>query len=241
MNEKLVLSSTVSYGDVDRDERLLLSGLFKLLQESAIRHANQFDTGTRALLERGESWVLNRVAVQIHEYPRYEDAVTVETWSRGIIGFRGYREYRVYRHGELLAAASSLWLYVDLRTKTLTRVPAEIADAFPLHEGDVHAPDLDKLSLPAPAGAEMQTCTLSLRYSDVDGNGHVNNTAYLEFLQTALHACGRPTRPASIQVRWLKEIRPDAARVDVRVAPAGGGFSFSIGAADTVCAQGQLS
>jgi len=27
---------------------------------------------------------------------------------------------------------------------------------------------------------------LSVRYSDIDGNDHVNNTAYLDFIQTAL-------------------------------------------------------
>ena len=50
MNDQLTLNTIVSYGDVDRDEMLLLPGVFKLLQEAAIKHADQFDAGTRAMV-----------------------------------------------------------------------------------------------------------------------------------------------------------------------------------------------
>jgi len=63
----------VAYGDVDRDNLLGLPAVFKFLQEAAIKHADQFDAGTRAMTTRGESWVLNRMAAAIHRYPRYEE------------------------------------------------------------------------------------------------------------------------------------------------------------------------
>jgi len=53
MSDKLILTTTIAYGEVDRDEVLTLSGVFKHLQEAAITHANQFDTGTKATAERG--------------------------------------------------------------------------------------------------------------------------------------------------------------------------------------------
>ena len=62
MSAELTLNTTVSYWDVDRDQTLLLPGVFKFLQEAAIKHADQFDAGTRAMATRGESWVLNRMA-----------------------------------------------------------------------------------------------------------------------------------------------------------------------------------
>ena len=145
MTEELVLNTTVSYGDVDRDGVLLLPGVFKFLQEAAIKHADQFDAGTQAMVNRGESWVLNRMAAAIHRYPRYEEPVRVVTWSSGIRTFKGYRDFRVFCGDELVVAASSLWLYVNLQTKALVRVPEEIAARFPSGPGAVLHPDLDKL------------------------------------------------------------------------------------------------
>ena len=84
MNDTLTLNTVVSYWDVDQDEVLLLPGVFKFLQEAAIKHADLFDAGTRAMVSRGESWVLNRMAAAIHRYPRYEEPVQVVTWSSGI-------------------------------------------------------------------------------------------------------------------------------------------------------------
>jgi len=42
MNDTLTLNTVVSYWDVDQDEVLLLPGVFKFLQEAAIKHADLF-------------------------------------------------------------------------------------------------------------------------------------------------------------------------------------------------------
>ena len=54
MTDELTIDLVVPYGEVDRDDQLLLPGIFKFLQEAAIKHANQFDTGARAMVVRGE-------------------------------------------------------------------------------------------------------------------------------------------------------------------------------------------
>lgn len=238
MSTVFVLDASVPYGDVDRDERLLLSGVFKLLQEAAIRHANVHDTGTRAMTSRGEAWVLNRVAVTIDDYPRHEDNLRVETWSMGVTGFRGYRDYRVKAGERTSITASSLWLYVNVRDRALARVPAEIVERFPKGEGMPFVPDLEKMKLEPPPPELAQTTTITTRYSDVDGMRHINNTAYLDYLQTALHRSGRTTRPRELRIRFTKEIPHDAAAVEVLTTPAG---AFSIRHAGTNCAQGTVT
>ena len=241
MNDELTLHTTVAYGDVDRDEVLLLPGMFKLLQEAAIKHADQFDAGTRAMATRGESWVLNRMAAAIHRYPRYEEPVRVVTWSSGIRTFKGYRDFRVYCGDELLASASSLWLYVNLKTKSLIRVPEDLARAFPSRPGEVFMAGLEKLKLVPPGAGSPATCRASVRYSDVDGNGHVNNTTYFDILQTALARGGLPRRPEMVQIQFLKEIPPDAEGVDVRLETKGPITAFSLAGPDALFAQGQVS
>jgi len=241
MSEQLILNTAVAFGDVDRDQLLLLPGVFKYLQEAAIKHADQFDAGTRAIASRGESWVLNRMVAAIHRYPKYEEPVRIVSWSSGIRSFKGYRDFRLYCGEELIVSASSLWLYISLRTKSIVRVPEALAAAFPSGSGEVFCKDIEKLRYTPPAPGIALTCPVSIRYSDIDGNGHVNNTAYLDFLQTALVRARLPSRPSRVEIQFLKEIPPDAGTVDVSLENRGATTAFSLGSAAGLFSQGQIS
>src|SRR5271169_1157348 len=127
ISPEFVLDGSVSYWNVDRDNVLSLRSLFAFLQEAAIRHADQCGAGTRAKAARGESWVLHRMAVSVHRYPSFGEALRVTTWSSGIRAFKGYRDFRVKCGGELIASASSVWLYFNLAAKAICRVPRGVA------------------------------------------------------------------------------------------------------------------
>jgi acyl-ACP thioesterase len=216
-SQKLVVTERVSYRDVDRLEKLSLPGVFRLLQEAAIRQADQFEAGTGAMQTRGESWVLNRMAVAVYRYPRYEETLRVETWSSGIKGFKGYRDFRVHdAQGQVVIGGSSLWLYVSLKTKSIVRVPREIVTAFPVHEGDLFCPDLESLEFVGPA-EPVRAAEFALRYSDVDTNDHVNNAVYLDLVQSALARVGVCPRPATVRIKFSKAIPADAEVVSVRL------------------------
>jgi medium-chain acyl-[acyl-carrier-protein] hydrolase len=242
--EKWVLKTSLSFGNVDRDHVITLSGIFKLLQEAAISHANQHDTGTDAMIIRGESWVLNRMAAEIIRYPNYGEHLRVETWSSGIRGFKGYRDFRVFdASGEVLIAASSLWLYVSMQTRSIIRVPRVIAAHFPCFNQECYCPDLETLHLPLPASEKAKRTTISLRYSDIDANAHVNNTSYLDFLQTSLAENGQSPRPAWVKIKYGKGIPAGTASVTVHLADfedSSPMHSFSIHAGEEVSAQGTV-
>ncbi len=240
MDKEFTLSTVVSYWDVDREQRLTLGGVFKLLQEAAIKHADQFGLGMPGLAERGETWVLNRMAVAITRYPRYEEALRVVTWSAGIRGFRGYRDLRIYRGDELLVSASSLWVYVRLATKLPVRVPPELAAGFPVGQAEVFRPDLDKLRFPPLAG-DTAGHAVSLRYSDIDGNGHMNNTAYLDCLQTALARGGFSPHPTGIGIQFLKEVPPDTESVRLVLESRGPEVGFGMRGPLELHAQGAVT
>lgn len=239
MSEIFTLESGVSYWDVDRDQLMTLAGVFKLLQEAAIKHADVYGLGAKAMIAHGESWVLNRIAVEIARYPRYEEKVTVRTWSAGIRGFRGYRDLRVYCGEELVVRASSLWLYINLRTKSLTRVAPDIAERFPVGQAEVYRPDLDKARYEAP-GDKAAVTDVSLRYSDFDGNAHLNNTAYLDCLQTALAEQGHLPRPRGVEMQFVKEVAPELRAVTVALGREGAQVTFALRTVAGIHAQGKV-
>ena len=241
MSDQFILTAAVPYANVDREQVLLLRGVFELLQEAAIKHADQFAAGTLAVANRGETWVLNRMAAEIARYPHYEEPVRVVTWSSGIRGFKGYRDFRVYGGDELIASASTLWLYLSLATKSLCRVPREVAEQFPSRaDPAVFCPDLERLAWtpPAPGAAGLP---VTVRYSDVDANGHVNNTAYFDYLQTALVRGGFAPRPRRLEIQFLREIPPDAERVEVRLEPRDAAIAFALAGPAGLFAQGRVA
>lgn len=237
MSEVFTLESVVSYWDVDRDQRMTLGGIFKLLQEAAIKHADVYGLGAKAMVAHGESWVLNRMAAEIVRYPVYEEKVRIVTWSAGIRGFRGHRDLRVYCGNELVVSASSLWLYINLSTKTLARVPENLAAQFPVGRAEVFRPDLEKRKY-APPAPEAAACAVSLRYSDFDGNGHLNNTAYFDCLQTALARGGHAVRPREVEMQFMKEVSPVVDTVTLALEPRGKEIGFVLSGPVGLHAQG---
>jgi acyl-ACP thioesterase len=220
---------------------MLLPQLFKLLQEAAVQHADLFGVGVRGIAERGTSWVLNRLAVEVSRYPRLDEQIRVNTWSTGVHGFRGFREFRLYSGDKLLLSASSLWLWIDLRTRTLTRVPEEIVKIFPVGSGSPpYRTELDRLRLTPPT-AIAPVLNLDIRYSDQDANGHVNHTAYFDLLQTALLRSGRSPQPRRLEIQFQREIPTDIAEVEVRLETRADETAFSLGNGPTSFAQGWVS
>jgi acyl-ACP thioesterase len=235
--QEFTLNGAVSYWNVDRDNVLTLRSLFAFLQEAAIKHADKCGAGAHAKETRGESWVLHRMAVRIHRYPRYEEPLTVSTWSSGIRAFKGFRDFRVRCGDELVASASSVWLYLSLATKAVCRVPREIAAGFPTRPADVFCGDLERMKLESPAdGAPAREITV--RYSDFDANDHVNNTVYFDYLQTALAAGGLPPRPGLLKVEFLREIPLSVETVTLALERRGEAAAFSLGRPGGLFARG---
>jgi acyl-ACP thioesterase len=235
--QEFTLGGAVSYWNVDRDNLLTLRSLFAFLQEAAIRHADKCGAGAHAKETRGESWVLHRMAVSVSRYPRYEEALRVSTWSSGIRAFKGFRDFRVYCADELVVSASSVWLYLNIAAKAVCRVPGEIAAGFPTRPADVFWPPLEKMRFETPAAAKLDR-EISVRYSDYDGNDHVNNTVYFDYLQTALAAGGFPARPGLLRVEFLREIPLSVERVTVSLERREAAVVFSLGQPAGLFARG---
>jgi medium-chain acyl-[acyl-carrier-protein] hydrolase len=239
MDEIYKLNHKVGYFQVDHQHRIQLGSLFKLLQEAAIHHANQAEIGTQIMTKKGESWVLNRVAMKLSRYPRFDESITIQTWATSLKQFKGFREFRILTGDEIIGQVSTLWLYINMEKKAFTRLPFEVEESFPIRPDHSYYPRLDKLRLPKPDKESIRT-QVSLRYGDIDGNLHVNNAAYMEMLQTGLYNQNLDTRPKILEIQFAKEIPPDAGQVEVRFQSLAEETRFSLGTSEEVAAFGRL-
>jgi len=217
---KIEQTSVVDYDEVDTDFRMKLPVLFQRLQRGALHHSESVGLGSAAMVEAGAVWILNRMRVDIYRMPVYRDEITLRTWHKGSTGFRAGRDFLVLCGEEKVAAATSLWLYYDLSRKRITKIPESVSEPYTAEADDVLVAGaidfaVDKTFVPA------QTITITTREGDYDPNGHVNNTVYLEYLNTLIQRCGIvDAEVGQVGIQYLKEIGRDVHTILAGVAAA---------------------
>ena len=151
------------------------------LQEAAGNHARHLGFDIATLQQHGHTWMLSRLRVRLLRQPAWRETVTIQTWPAGVRGrLIALREFIARDAGgaELLRASSE-WLYVNLASRRICRVPENLAPFVPQNQPPALLPDDTRLpELTCPAWS----ATLPVRRSDLDLNHHVNNARYVEWL-----------------------------------------------------------
>lgn len=195
------------FGAVDRSDRLTLASTFDFFQEAAIGHAESLGVGREVMAAEGRVWVLARISVLMERRPRWGETVTVRSWPRGWDRLLATRDYDIQDvSGIPIVRGRSSWIILDIEKRRPLR-PQAVMDGLPLNEG------LD--SLPGGGAALDPRENLSLQgerkalYSDIDYNGHVNNTRYIQWIQDiaapeTLEKAGR----IRLDINYLSEMLP---------------------------------
>lgn len=199
--EKVFITSN----DVDDHYELKVSTIFKYLQQVSTNHAELLGIGMKDTADKGMFWVITRMKVVIHKMPRMLETLTVTTHPGEMRLFIFPRLYEIYNEqGELVISASSTWVLLDAVTHKIKMKPFD--DGFTIPS------DLLKEDLPLPEKIRIEDTELvderKVRYSDIDLNGHLNNTKYIEYIIDT-HDINFYNKyyVNSIEINYEKEIR----------------------------------
>ncbi len=198
-------SFTASSFLVDSARKLSLYGLLSLMQETAWSHASHLGHGFAETRATGESWVVARQRVEMEQWPDWGQEVVVRTWLRPPGAVLVTRDFEFLVDGTSMGRASAHWLTIDHNTRRPTRIPFPDDPSYFRHEGHL---DTDPMKLP-PRDDLQKQAEFRVRTSDLDMNGHVNNTRFsqwiLDSLPQELHS---RFHLRSYQVNFLAEARP---------------------------------
>jgi len=237
---KIEMTRQVEYFDITPDYEMKLGALFKLFQEAAVSHSEQAGFASRKLVDAGSVWVLNKMTAEIVRYPQYLEEIRIVTWHRGSKGFKSYRDFLVYAGSEKLAAATSLWLFYDLKRKRLMRVPETTAGAYTVESDMALDTDIDALK---PNGAFIPefTTDITTRFGDYDPQGHVNNAVYFDYLDTLVHRAfdGRK-RVQSVSMCFQKEIDRTIDQLSAGLSAVAPVCSFKLFSNNRIFAVGEV-
>ncbi len=194
---------TLRAGDFDKFDRIKPSAVLDLFQDAAGQHAEELGVGFNALLERQYLWVLTRVKFKIISAPNRYQEVVIKTWPLAPNRLNYRREYCIEdKNGHKLIVGSSEWVIINSDTRRLLSVP----DLYPFTDGFCEEVMFEnKLHKVRDFEATGIPHTVNAGFSELDVNGHVNNTKYANYVIDAIN----PTKDdvlQSFQIDYRKEI-----------------------------------
>ena len=178
---KFTKQYTTKWHDTDANRQVRPSALVTYLQETANEHLIHIGISLDELRDRyGLAFILGSISVRVYEPLYAGDAIEVSTWTCGEKGFRHNRCFRVCKGEKTVCEATSVWALINLADGSLVKV-----EDMPYHiepEEAITLPDMP-LRLRMPRFEQMELFgERRIVYSDIDYNGHMNNTHYPDML-----------------------------------------------------------
>jgi acyl-CoA thioester hydrolase len=180
------LERRLSHADVDFLGELKMAALLGLLEQAAVEASSEAGFDAEWYARERRIWIIRRTRLERIVPVGGTDAIAVETAILDVRRARSLRRYLVWRGSELVARATTDWVYCDAESGRPVSVPQSVqAGLF----GGERAPVLPR----APAVTIDRTLPASelmlpVYPTHLDHVAHVNNAVYANFLEDA--ACG---------------------------------------------------
>ena len=195
---------TITDLQCDRFGRLKPSAICWFVQEMAGRHCVQLQLDWDTLASKGMFWAIIRHKARIQRLPQKGETIRIETWPmptsrvaypRNVVAFD--------QHGNELFRSTTVWVLMDMESRTMILPGKSGVTVDGILRGD---------ELPVPGSltpaALSQLQQRSVRFSDLDLNGHMNNCRYLDWaadlMPSAFH---QENTPKEFTLCYLSEAR----------------------------------
>ena len=189
---------------VDRYGRMKPSMILFIAQEVAGRHCNILSVDYDTLARQRMFWAVTRHRVQITRLPERGETIRVETWPMPTTRVAYPRSVIAYDEaGNECFRAISLWVLMNLDTRNMI---------LPGKSGISVVGTLRGMELASPSGLVPKELINHRQrpvcFTDLDRNGHMNNTRYLDWIDDLLPSAFHEThRVKEFTVCYLSEAR----------------------------------
>src|SRR5688572_11347436 len=169
----------VRFDEAGPDGYLRASGFLRFAQDLAWIHSESAGFGRDWYTARGLTWLVRAIELDVLENVEYGSALDVST---EVVGFRRVwarrrSEFKPHGHESMVGVAITDWVLLNAAGRPV-RPPQEILDVF----GDDFG-DFTPLRMKAPIAPDAATPReFRPRRSELDPMAHVNNAAYLDYM-----------------------------------------------------------
>ncbi len=182
---KYFFRERVRFSEVDETGHMTPYALLNNLQDCATFHSEDSGIGMMRNRKLGQAWVITDMQLKILTYPAYNQEISTATWTTKFRGPVGHRYFEITgSDGQLLAAARSEWVFMDLRNQVPMNIPRE-QEAYGLDPDLDVTVDTGKRKV-RPQGTWEEKMSFPAVWEYLDTNGHVNNAQYVRLARNYL-------------------------------------------------------
>ncbi|MBQ2677077.1 MAG: hypothetical protein IJF54_06745 [Clostridia bacterium] len=198
----------VSSFDAGYNRFIKPSSQLKFQQQSGEDHLKCFGLPYSVMYDKGMVFVATGSHSVIHRTPLLGEKLKIVTWHRGNKGVRFYRYYNwVDEKGDVIIESCGVFALVNPKTHSLLRPSVFEADGLPDNPDRFNVCG-EPVRIKFPKTDNVTTHSRKVRYSDLDYNGHINNTVYADIVADHIpHITHK--RITSMGIDFLKEALPE--------------------------------
>ena len=150
-------------------------------------------------------WIITEYDIEVVRLPRFAEEITIETEALSYNRLFCYRRFTIYDEtGQELIHMMATFVLMDRDSRKVHAVEPEIVAPY--------QSDFDKKLIRGPKYELLEepvSKDYHVRFYDLDMNGHVNNSKYLDWIFEVMGADFLTQYiPKKINLKYVKEVRP---------------------------------
>lgn len=150
-------------------------------------------------------WIITEYDIEVVRLPRFAEEITIETEALSYNRLFCYRRFTIYdESGQELIHMMATFVLMDRDSRKVHAVEPEIVAPYQsdFDKKLIRGPKYDSLNEPISKDYHV-------RFYDLDMNGHVNNSKYLDWIFEVMGADFLTHYiPKKINLKYVKEVRP---------------------------------
>lgn len=190
--------------DFHPDREIKGSSLLRMMQLAATMDTEKYGMGYDELMKDGLAFVAYKTVLEICAPMPELAPVNVRTWNRPKRSVKYVRDYIVTSGDTLIAKSTSEWAMMNFEKRTLAK-PAEIKRSMEEINEDAGLEIFGRI-MPDPDSLCFE-CEQKPRYSELDVNGHINNTVYLDICEDVSPFDFADHKIKTVWIVYKREIR----------------------------------
>ena len=200
MKMKIPFDMADMNGHIKLPDVILLS-----LQVSGMQSI-ELGVSDKAILENYNLvWIITDYDIEVARLPRFAEEITIETEALSYNRLFCYRRFTIYDEaGQELIHMMATFVLMDRDSRKVHAVEPEIVASY--------QSDFDKKLIRGPKYESLEnpiSKDYHVRFYDLDMNGHVNNSKYLDWIFEVMGADFLTQYiPKKINLKYVKEVRP---------------------------------
>lgn len=177
--------SRVRYSEINDTGKISIPSIVDYLQDCSTFHSEDIELGIKYLKQEKKAWIISSWQIQILEYPVLGQEIKINTWAYDFKSFYGYRNFTITdKNDKILVQANSIWVFLDLEAGRPVKLTQDELNGYKLEEK--LNMDYTPRKIKKPSKLTVSEKGFYVRKSQIDTNGHMNNSQYIKIASEAI-------------------------------------------------------